>query len=202
MPGGPPAAPTGNESTASRNARRQPDGRRPTKDRRLLALGMVEEVHAELLDPQGLGHRRHDEREAGRRLDLGQLVDEAAQAVQLPASGRVGLDPRDHGDHVVGMDLERRHLGDDAALAEDRDAVDEPEDLVEAVGHEQHGRTGDCGAPPATARRSASRSHPTRRSARRARAPPGDGATALAMATSWRWPPESVPDRLMRARRW
>ena len=47
------------------------------------------------------------------------------------------LDARDQRGDVVGVDLERRHLGDDAPVAQHGDAVGEVEHLLEAVRDEQ-----------------------------------------------------------------
>ena len=73
-----------------------------------------------------------------RRLHVGELVDEAPQALQLALGRRVHLDARHQRDEVGPLHLHRRDVGDDPALAEDHDPVGEAEDLLEVVGDEQH----------------------------------------------------------------
>ena len=89
---------------ASTLAPAQPDARPIGRE-----LAPVEQVHAQLLDCRAAdGDGRHDERQDRRRLDVGELVDEAAQPAQLAAGRGVGLDARHERDHVVRVDLERR----------------------------------------------------------------------------------------------
>jgi len=92
------------------------------------------------VDGQGLGHGRHDQGKAGRRLDLGKLFHQAPQATELAARRRISLDPRDHRRDIVGVDLQAGHIGDDVAAAQDGNPVSEGEDLLEAVRDEQNRR--------------------------------------------------------------
>jgi hypothetical protein len=96
-------------------------------------------VDAQRLLAQGGRQCRDDQRQRGRGLHFGQLLDQAPQAPELAAGGRVDLDAELEGDHVVRVDLPRRDRRHDLPLAHDVDAVGEVEDLLQLVGHEQDG---------------------------------------------------------------
>ena len=116
----------------------QPHGGRPAQHRP--ARPVLDQVDAQLLLADRGGHGRDDQGQRGRRFHLRQLLDQAAQAAELAAGGRVDLDAELQRHHVVGVDLERRHLGHHLALAEHDDAVGQVEHLVQLVGDEQDRR--------------------------------------------------------------
>jgi hypothetical protein len=115
----------------------------PAQPRRRPGQGAVVAGHhlvdAQTVHGQSLGHRRHDQRQAGGGLDLGQLLDEAVEAAQLATRRRVDLDARDERGDVVGVHLETRDVGDDPPVAQNGDPVGEVEHLLEAVRHQEDG---------------------------------------------------------------
>ncbi len=121
-------------------------GRPAVQDRRPLAPP-VEQMDAQRVDPAGGRQGRDDEWQRRRRLHLGELVHQAAQALQLGAGAGVGRHPRHQRHQVVGVQLARRGVGHDPAVAQHDDAVGQPEHLLDAVRHEQQGVAG--GAAPA-----------------------------------------------------
>jgi hypothetical protein len=116
----------------------------PAQPRRRPGQGAVVAGHhlvdAQTVHGQSLGHRRHDQRQAGGGLDLGQLFDEAVQPAQLPARRRVDLDAGDQRGDVVGVHLEARDVGDDPPAPQDCDPVGEVEHLLETMGNQEDGR--------------------------------------------------------------
>ena len=188
MPGGPPSASTGRDARASSRPRDARPRRRAAGGGRR-RRGSRRWMHS-WSTPSDLGHGRDDQRQAGRGLDVGQLLDQAAQAPELAARRRVGLDAGHERHDVVGMDLERRHV---ARMCPSR-----------STAMRSASRTpGRAGATPAGSR-CPPRERPIRRSTtsclgdaeRRVgssrMSSAGSRRTARAMATSWRWPPDSV----------
>ena len=80
--------------------------------------------------------RRQDEQQRRRTVGGRELVDETVKPSQLTAGRRVELLPGHERDDVVGVNELGAEIVDHRAIAEDDDAIREPEHLVDVVGDE------------------------------------------------------------------
>ena len=104
-----------------------------------------QEMDAELLHAQGPAQADTISGRRRRGLDLGQLLDQAAEPAQLAAGRRVGLDARHERHDVVGVDLDGDMVS--AMILPWRSTAmrsARAKTCSEPVGHEQHG----CAAGP------------------------------------------------------
>ncbi len=97
-------------------------------------------MDAQLFGAERRPERGHDQGQAGRGVGRDQPVGQPVQPGQLTAGGGVNRLAGDQRHHVVRVCADRIQVGHDPALAQDHDAVGQPEHLIDVVAGQQDRR--------------------------------------------------------------